>query len=241
MGEKLPFDVIQVVLIEDDLMVQEVNQMFVNRIEGFSITGMASNGKEGRQAVRKLKPDLVLLDIYMPKEDGIATISKLREEEEDVDIIAITAANDADTIKKLLRLGVIDYIVKPFTFERLKRALKKYQHMHEKLLDKKEFSQSVIDDVTHLSQKPAELRNERDIPKGLHKKTLQEIEASLWKTEIGRSAEEIAKDVGLARVTARRYLQYLEDKGVVQMKMNYGSIGRPVQNYSWIRKGDYSK
>lgn len=225
---------IHILLIEDDLMVQEVNRMFIEKVKGFKVVGVATNGIEGRQKIKELNPDIVLLDIFMPKEDGLKTISKLRKEQLDVDIIAVTAANDTATVKKLLRYGVVDYIVKPFTFERLKQALEQYKEMYDQLRQTEKFSQDKLDEVMQQKEnsKPGEL------PKGLQALTLKQILAYLEKINHSKSAEEIGSEVGLARVTVRRYLNYLESTKKVEMELTYGTIGRPIQLYQLIAKED---
>lgn len=226
--------IIRILLIEDDLMVQEVNRLFIEKIKGFKVVGVATNGTEGRQKVKELQPDLVLLDIFMPKEDGIKTISKLRHEQLDVDIIAVTAANDTATIKKLLRYGVVDYIVKPFTFERLKHALEQYKEMYDQLRQSEKFSQDKLDEV--MQQKENSKTDE--LPKGLQSMTLKQILDYIKRIDQPKSAEEIGSEVGLARVTVRRYLNYLEATGKVEMALTYGTIGRPIQLYRLITKED---
>ncbi|PRO67230.1 response regulator [Alkalicoccus urumqiensis] len=222
-------DTVRVLLIEDDPMVQEVNKLFIEKVPGFTVTGVAANGTEGRRMIRDMDPDLVLLDIFMPQENGLETLTRLREEEEDVDIIAITAANDGETIKKLLRLGAVDYILKPFTFERLQQALTKYRQLADTLRGAASFSQEDIDQAAFAESPPVE----KQLPKGLHRKTLDHVVAVLKQHEEPRTTEEIAEDVGMARVTVRRYLQFLEETGSAAMTMNYGTIGRPVQQYRW--------
>lgn len=223
---------IQILLIEDDLMVQEVNRMFIEKIKGFKVVGVATNGIEGRQKIKELNPDIVLLDIFMPKEDGLKTISKLRKEQLDVDIIAVTAANDTATVKKLLRYGVVDYIVKPFTFERLKQALEQYKEMYDQLRQTDKFSQDKLDEV----MQQRENSKSGELPKGLQAMTLKQILAYLEKIDHSKSAEEIGSEVGLARVTVRRYLNYLETTKKVEMELTYGTIGRPIQLYRLISK-----
>ncbi|SDY54722.1 two-component system, CitB family, response regulator DctR [Evansella caseinilytica] len=225
---------IHVLLIEDDPMVQEVNQLFIDKVAGFKVIGAAANGMEGRRKVKELRPDLVLLDIFMPEEDGLKTISKLRKDQFDIDIIAVTAANDTDTVKKLLRHGVVDYIVKPFTFERLKLALEQYKGMHVQLKQHERFSQNELDEVRQ--QKEHSKTNE--LPKGLQPLTLKQITTYLEKIDRPQSAEEIGTEVGLARVTVRRYLNYLESAGQVEMELTYGTIGRPIQLYRLHRKSE---
>src|SRR6476646_4430598 len=108
-------DIIHVLLIEDDPMVREVNRQFIEQIKGFSLIGYAGNGIEGIERIKQLKPDLVFMDIFMPEQNGIITLGKIREEHLPVDVIAVTAANDMPTVQRILHLGVYDYIMKPFT------------------------------------------------------------------------------------------------------------------------------
>lgn len=221
---------IRVLLIEDDPMVQEVNRMFVEKVKGFTVVGVAANGAEGREKVRQLSPDLVLLDVFMPKEDGLETVKLLRQEQQDVDIIAVTAANDTVTVKKLLRFGVVDYIVKPFTFERLRLALEQYKEMHDQLEQNEKISQHKLDEV--MLQKE-QVKGEA-LPKGLQPLTLKQILDYLKGIDRPKSAEEIGSEIGLARVTVRRYLNYLESINQVEMEMTYGTIGRPIQLYQLV-------
>ncbi|MCD8508920.1 MAG: response regulator [Bacillus sp. (in: Bacteria)] len=221
---------IRVLLIEDDLMVQEVNRMFVEKVKGFSVVGVAANGYEGREKVRELSPDLVLLDVFMPKEDGMEAVTMLRQEQQDVDIIAVTAANDTMTVKKLLRYGVVDYIVKPFTFERLKRALGQYKEMYDQLKQNEKISQNKLDEVMLAKE---QVKGD-ELPKGLQPLTLKQILDYLKGIDRPKSAEEIGSEIGLARVTVRRYLNYLESINQVEMEMTYGTIGRPIQLYQLV-------
>lgn len=220
-------DVIRVLLIEDDPMVQQVNRMFIEKVEGFVVEDVASNGEEGKRKIEQLQPDLVLLDIYMPEKDGLQLINELRQEQYDVDIIAVTAAKDTDSVKKMLRSGVVDYIVKPFTFERLEKALNKYKTVYRQLNQIEEVSQDKLDELMVKKVK----ENSAELPKGLQEKTLNQIYEYVKNMDGAKSAEEIGAAIGLARVTVRRYLNYLESIGKVKMVLNYGTIGRPIQSY----------
>ncbi|OLN21249.1 two-component system response regulator [Domibacillus antri] len=218
---------IKVLLIEDDLMVQEVNKEFINRVEGFEIIGLAANGEEGMELIRTLSPDLVIVDLYMPLMDGLETLHHLRKEGHRVDVIAITAASDMDTVRQVIRHGAFDYIMKPFKFERIKQALENYRSFRKRLSDKGSISQRELDDI--LFQKDHDAPD--DLPKGLNAVTLEKITAYLTEMDQPVSAEEVAEGVGTARVTARRYLDYLEKRGKVQIDIQYGGIGRPMNRY----------
>ncbi|WP_209123125.1 response regulator [Alkalihalobacillus sp. BA299] len=220
-------NLIQVLLVEDDPMVQEVNRMFIEKVNGFSVIGVASSGELGRKQIEKLNPDLVLLDVYMPGKDGVELIKQLRQELVDVDIIAVTAANDTKTVKTLLRHGVLDYVVKPFTFERLEKALTQYKNVYKQLNYMDKVSQEKLDHIIIQQNKKQDV----SLPKGLHEHTLNQVNDYLKSMNTAKSAEEIGNEVGLARVTVRRYLNYLETVGQVEMELTYGTIGRPIQLY----------
>jgi two-component system response regulator DctR len=230
MRKKQKNNLIRVLLVEDDPMVQQVNRMFIDKIDGFSIAGVASTGIEGKRQIEILKPDLVLLDVYMPGKDGLSLIQDLRKEQIDVDIIAVTAANDTQTVKTFLRNGVIDYIVKPFTFERMQKAFNQYKDVYKQLNKEGEISQDKLDEVMS-TQKEGSSKHTSDLPKGLQSQTLNQIYNYLRVTKESKSAEEIGTNVGLARVTVRRYLNYLESHGKAEMELTYGTIGRPIQMY----------
>ncbi len=223
-------------LIEDDPMVQQVNRLFIEKVDGFRVVGAAANGKEGRAKVAELRPHLVLLDVFMPEEDGVTALGELRKGAYDVDVIAVTAANDTETVKKILRQGVVDYIVKPFTFDRLQQALMQYKHLHQRLEQQETVSQTRLDEVRlpHEGAHTPKKTNRQTLPKGIQRHTLEQIVQYMQRVQEAQSAEEIGDAVGLARVTVRRYLQYLEEANAVTVQLHYGTIGRPVQRYRYV-------
>ncbi|HEX7055941.1 MAG TPA: response regulator [Bacilli bacterium] len=227
---------IRILIIEDDPMVREVNKQFVERVEGFRVVGMAGNGVAGISLLKKLNPHLILMDIYMPQKDGLETLRLIRKEQYDVDIIGITAASDASIIKQMLQQGVMDYIIKPFQFERVKRSLENYRTLRKKLQKDDCLSQSDLDHVLRISEQ-RKLKDEQSehMPKGLHKATLQQIMLTLVNEQKPLSAEEVAELSGLARVTARRYLEYLAQTGQVRLEIDYHGIGRPTNRYCYVR------
>jgi two-component system, CitB family, response regulator DctR len=220
----------RVLLIEDDPMVQEVNRQFIEQVKGFTVIGVAANGVEGIQLIRELHPDLVIIDIYMPHKDGLETLKEIRSEGYEVDVIAITAASDIDTVRRVLQNGAFDYIMKPFKFERLKQALENYHSFRQALNEKESLTQKELDALLQTTE-PQTFEPSGGLPKGLNEVTLQKIARYLRKQTEPVSAEEVAEGVGIARVTARRYLEYLEKKGEVTLDVQYGGIGRPVNRY----------
>ncbi|KGK83259.1 chemotaxis protein CheY [Desulfosporosinus sp. HMP52] len=224
---------IDLVLVEDDPMVLEVNEGFINKIGGFRICGKAKTGQHALEIIRELRPRLVILDIYLPDVNGIQILREIRRQGLPTDIILITAAQDVATVQAGLRFGVVDYIIKPFKFERINTALNNYQAYLEQFSKQGEMNQEDLDRLIkiHPSQINQTNRTREELPKGLREITLQQVYNFLKEYKVGLSAEEVAEGAGLARVTARRYLEYLEKVNWVLLETQYGSVGRPINKY----------
>lgn len=222
----------KVILIEDDSMVLEIHRQFIEKAGSYKVVGMAANGLDGLELVRRLKPALAILDMYMPVQDGLTTLRLLRQEQLNIDVIAITAANDSETIRRVLQLGAVDYIMKPFQFERVKQALEQYAARRSRFTDGAALSQAELDRLFYGQEQLAfTVQEEQELPKGLQAMTLRQVIVFMGEQNGSWSAEEVAEGTGLARVTARRYLEYLQKKGVLLLDVQYGGVGRPVNRY----------
>lgn len=209
-------------------MVREIHRKFVSSLEGFSVTGAAGTGTEALNLLRTKKIHLVILDIFMPEMDGIQTLRAIREAGLDVDVIVISAAQGGEIIKESARLGVFAYLIKPFTFERFIHTLKAYQSYLQKLEESGHaFSQADVDGLFRSSEKS----QARRLPKGLHTATFDRAILFLEGNKEGTSSEELAAFLGVSRVTARRYLEYLVSAGRAVMEPVYREWGRPVNRY----------
>ncbi|WP_180954680.1 response regulator [Bacillus sp. V5-8f] len=230
---------IKVLLIEDDPMVQEVNRQFIEQVDGFEVIGVASNGKDGLQKIRDLTPDLVIMDIFMPILDGVETIHQIRKQQTDVDVIVISAANDQKTIRKMMQNGAFDYLIKPFKFDRLKLTLEKYYIYSIQQSEDALLSQTELDKIMFQKDSAKEdgyVVIQENLPKGLNAATLTQIKEFLNNQTVPLSAEEVADGIGIARVTARRYLDYLKGAGILDLDVQYGGIGRPINKYIMKRQ-----
>ncbi|HJV47567.1 MAG TPA: response regulator [Bacillota bacterium] len=245
-------ELVRTIIVEDDPMVMEVNRQFIEATGGFEIVGLANTGTEALELISSLKPHLVILDIFLPDLGGLETLAEIRRRNEPVDVILVTAARDSETIKNVFRYGAIDYIVKPFKFERFKTALQSYQTLRN-TLNKDSLDQEEIDRLSSgRATRDTEEETRKDefskdkllkdrlpedevpkdhLPKGLTEITLKQILIYLLRQTEPQSAEEVAEGVGIARVTARRYLEFLEKIGKVNLAVQYGSVGRPVNRY----------
>ena len=221
----------KVLIVEDDPMVAMINEQFVSRHKDFVVAHKCNDGKSALEYLDENEVDLIILDVFMPYMDGFETLRQIRKKQISVDVIMVTAANEREQLKEGLHLGVVDYLVKPFTFERFKVALDKFIAQVEALKDLDKVNQKNIDFLIDKSRKRA---NEL-YPKGIQEKTLQTIIEHLkenknkWLT-----GDEIAEKVGLTGVTVRRYMTHLSETGMVIADMNYGTGGRPCMLYKLL-------
>lgn len=215
-----------VFIVEDDPMVLEVNRNFLEKLTGFTLIGTATNGEDAITKIKNLKPNLVLLDMFLPDISGMEIMVDLRSERLPCDIIMITAARDAVTIREVMRLGAVDYMVKPFRFERFQKSLQDYYKMAKKISGLNELKQDDIDEWL------GSAASEGDLPKGLNELTMKQILLGLGREVIPVTAEQLGKNLGMARVTVRKYLDFLAFNEKVQIDMQYGQIGRPTKYYS---------
>ncbi|OLN29041.1 response regulator [Desulfosporosinus metallidurans] len=223
---------INLILVEDDPMVMSVNESFILRVGGFQIVNSARTGRLALELIEKHKPRLVILDVYLPDMSGIQILKELRRQGTPTDVIMITAADEVNIVQDAIRFGVVDYIIKPFKFERIKAALEKYKAYSNKFRDQRIIDQEQLDNLTRMNSFPVLNNPDSDVlPKGLREITLKQVITFLGNGKQGYSAEEVAEGVGLARVTARRYLEYLGKNGRVCLESQYGSVGRPVNIY----------
>lgn len=229
---------IRVLLVDDDPMVLQVNRGCVESTQGFEVVGTARDGNEALEAAAALSPDLLLLDVYMPDRDGLSMLRELRSRAIPSDVILVTAAQDANTVQEALRGGTFDVVIKPFRFERLRSSLEAYRSVKEGLQGAGKVSQEQLDRM--LRQAPAEAPPAVspgetvgiEPPKGVNEITLHEVIRFLSQRQEPATSADVAEGLGIARVTARRYLEYLDSLGKVRVAMQYGGQGRPLNRYS---------
>lgn len=221
---------IKVLIVEDDPMVAYLNEKYVRVFPEFEIIDKVENGEEALKVLKNKKCDLVILDVYMPKVDGLEVLRQIRREFIKVDVIFITAAKEHEVIDRALKLGAIDYLVKPFEFERLKESLKNYLARHELMRNKGTINQKDIDFLTKV-----DTSIKHELPKGLQERTLKKIMEVLTNNKDRYlSADEVAELAGISRVTVRRYLEYQESVGVLECETKYGTVGRPSYVYKML-------
>lgn len=224
----------EVLIVEDDPMVAMINKQYVNQNPHFHTAAVCSDGAAALRYLTENTVHLCILDMYMPRMNGLDLLKKLRELQKPVSVIMVTAANDAASIEEALRYGAVDYLVKPFENERFQQALKNFLKRQDAFHDLESLNQQNIDRLMGYTSAHAE----EELPKGIQTRTLDMISGILSAapgTEY--TGEEIADKTGLSRVTVRRYMNYLIEKGTITGRMNYETGGRPSMLYKIEARG----
>jgi response regulator of citrate/malate metabolism len=227
---------INVLIVEDEPLIAEAHQTYLGRLSGFSVAGVAHTAREAMRAASEAAAagapiDLVLLDIGLPDASGIALASGFSGLRPAPDIIAITSERDLEMVRAAVGHGALAYLLKPFTFAAFRDRLERYRRYREALpAGTDAASQAEVDRAL------AELRVSGDraaAPKGAAPGTNDEIARAVRDSVDGITADEVAKQVGVSRVTAWRYLERLADEGTVTRHTDYGKTGRPKTRYQW--------
>lgn|SRR5690625_4077629 len=221
---------IHVAIVEDDYRIGNIHEEFVNKLEGFHVVGKALNGKEALQLIKQHKVDLLLLDIYMPDLLGTELMSEIRKAHLKIDIIIISAATEKEIIEEVIRFGAFDYIIKPVKMDRFIQTLKRYQKISSNLKSHQVIDQDFLDHYFGYGD-VEELDTKQPTPKGIDPLTLKKIEGFIFQSKNGATAEEMGKEIGVSRTTARRYLEYLISTEKVVAELEYGAVGRPERKY----------
>ena len=221
---------IRVLVVDDDFMVAKVHRGFVDRVAGCTTVGVAHTGADALAQVGRLRPDLVLLDIYLPDISGLDVLRRLRERGDGgPDVLAVTAARDVSTVRSALRGGVVHYVLKPFGFDVLRDRLERYAAVQGRLAGTTDVGQPDVDQLF------VTMRTAGDpMPKGLTADTSRLIADAMRACPDDLSAEECAERIGLSRVSTRRYLEHFVTAGKAEVRLRYGAAGRPQRRYRWV-------
>ncbi|WP_326822355.1 response regulator [Streptosporangium sp. NBC_01639] len=219
---------ISVLVVEDDEITAEANRLFVERVPGFRVEGLARSGGEALRFLRRRPVDLILLDLYLPDIHGLEVCRALRAAGVLSDVIAVTSARDLSMVRAAVSVGVAQYLLKPFTFASLNEKLTRYAEFRSSVDGSGEAgSQGEVDRALAALRGPAH----SPLPKGMIPVTLDAVLAELRRTPGGVSAQAAGAAIGVSRVTARRYLEHLAGSGVVRRVPQYGGVGRPELLY----------
>ncbi|WP_436790443.1 response regulator [Yinghuangia sp. YIM S10712] len=228
---------IRTLVVEDDPVLAEAHAAFAQRVPGFEIVGVAGLGAEALRMLATREVDLVLLDLYLPDMHGLDLCRTMRGRGHRADVIVVTSARDLALVRSAVSLGVVHYLLKPFSFAAFSERLHGYAEYRRRIAEKP--GEAVAAGQDDVDQALAALRNAPQtppLPKGLATATLEAVVARL-RTGTRVSAADIADAVGVSRPTARRYLDHLSARRLVQREPKYGGAGRPEYVYRWLGDG----
>jgi response regulator of citrate/malate metabolism len=219
---------ISVLVVEDEEISAEANRVFVERVPGFQVVGVVRSGREALRFLRQRSVDLILLDLYLPDMHGLEVCRTLRGAGVLSDVIVITSARDLSVVRSAVSVGVAHYLLKPFTFATLSEKLRQYAQFRSSVDVSGEASgQGDVDNALAALRGPARTH----LPKGMTQSTLEVVVRQLKNAPEGLSAQAVGTAIGVSRVTARRYLEYLTETGTAGRVPQYGGVGRPELVY----------
>ncbi|MGW3519881.1 response regulator [Streptomyces hydrogenans] len=222
---------IDVLVVDDDAHVARVNAAYVTKLPGFRVAATAHSTAEALAVLDGRPVDLVLLDHYLPDENGLAAIRELRARGHQCDVIMVTAARDVATVQAAMRHGALQYLVKPFNFAGLRSKLEAYATLRRTLEGGGEAEQAEVDRIFGTLAAGA---TTPDLPKGHSPTTAELVRQVLLAADGPLSTQELAERAGVSRQTAQRYLKLLERSGRVRLSLRYGETGRPEHRYTWV-------
>lgn len=214
---------LRVVVVDDDFMIARLHGKFVDAQMDYKLVGMAYSYEQALELIQETKPNLVLLDVFMPDHSGLDLLREIRGRNIHCDAILITAAKELDIVEEGFRLGVFDYLIKPFDLTHLQNALQKYAAFKRRLANAASVDQGMLDDLKKLRS----MSHLKSVPSGIDIRTLDRIRHCLSNSNQSKSAEQIAKLAGVSRSTARTYLAHLVESGEAREELLYGTVGRP--------------
>ncbi|HEU4675536.1 MAG TPA: response regulator [Motilibacteraceae bacterium] len=224
---------VQVLVVEDEPLVAEAHATYVRRVPGFEVAGVVNGGRDALRVVRDRPVDVLLLDFNLPDLHGLEVCRALRAGGVPVDVIAVTSARDLASVRAAVSVGVVQYLLKPFTFASLRDKLERYAAYRDQVQSGGQAAgQGEVDRAL------ASLRgvSTGTLPSGLSAETLEAVARALQDEPGALSAAQVATRCGISRVTARRYLEHLAESGTAVRRQRYGRTGRPEVEYAWTAR-----
>src|SRR6478735_12018305 len=160
----------QVLVVDDDFMVARIHTRYLATVEGFHVVDTVHTGSAALAALHEHRPDLMLLDVYLPDMTGIEVLRQARRDFPDVDVIVVTAARELDTVREAMQGGAVSYLVKPFEYQALGERLEHYRRTRSVLDAAQRADQKQIDELFGLLADTAPA-DQAQLPKGLSRET----------------------------------------------------------------------
>jgi response regulator of citrate/malate metabolism len=219
----------KVLVVEDEAVAARALVEEIAAAPGFVVAGHTHSGADTlRTLAADDAIDLVLLDIQLPDMSGIDLLRRLRATGCHLDVMVVTVLRDPSVLQAAMALGVVHYLLKPFTAAAVRQKLEQYQAFRTRRLAAGAVDQQEIDEIFTALRAMAV----GALPNGVGQETLHAVATHL-RSSGTRSAAQVAETLGTSRVTARRYLEYLTESGLAKRRSRHGRTGRPEVEYRW--------
>lgn len=174
--------------------------------------------------------------LILSEDDGefkaLLNYEKLLKNERSFDFLLLAYSCDKQRLKKWLRLGAVDYLLKPCSVFRFRQSLQRYYWRFMSLRNRTEFSQNKLDSAVLCFN----LKKKSFLQKGITEATRNVIWQCVVSSEKPLQAKEIVQEIGLSGVVVRRYLKEMCENNLIQMKKIEGKVGRPCIEYYPVKK-----
>jgi DNA-binding NarL/FixJ family response regulator len=191
-------DRIRVLLVDDHAVVRTGLRTFFDLLDDIEVVGEAADGSEGVAMARRLKPDVVLMDLLMPNMDGLTAIGRIKTEDPEIEVVAMTSFIEEEKVTAALEAGATGYLLKDAGADEVAAAIRAAVagEMHldpqvTRLLAQRMRAKPAPDPVEPLTER------ERDV---------------LRLVARGMSNKDIAYELGIAEGTARTYVSNILGK-----------------------------
>lgn len=207
-------DIVTILAVDDDDNILYTLGA-IGKTAGWNIDGVS----DGQAALDRLREEphysLVLLDYHMPNMNGLTVLEHLRADYPDLPVLVLTVDEDERTAEAFLDAGATDFALKPIKAADLIARIR----LHLRLARAEQrLEQPVIPD---------------DLPKGIQYQTLAEMMRSVKEANEFITQQDLAAMTGFAYQTVCRYVGYLEETGHIDVKLDYGKLGRPRKTIRW--------
>ncbi|MGK3142471.1 response regulator [Pantoea sp. C2G6] len=220
---------IDVLIVEDEKELAQLHAELIDKHPRLRLVGIAASLAEAQTLMTSVKPQLVLLDNYLPDGKGLALFSDSLLMHANCSVIFITAASDMDTCSLAIRNGAFDYILKPVSWRRLNQSLERFVQFAEQQRTWKIVDQQNVDLLYQLQAKNYRQDNGS---KGIEENTLARVQRFFNESDrVSFSVDEVVSNTGLSKTTTRRYLEHCVEAGFLRVEMRYGKIGHPRRMY----------
>lgn len=212
---------LHVLIVDDDFHVAKLHATYVDSVPGFTALNPVGTAEQALRAANSQRPDLILLDVYLPDAFGLDLLRTL-----DTDVLILSAAAEASSVRQAVRRGAIGYLIKPFTADDLTQRLRAYARYRRMLPGQQTVDQDTIERAirTLIPSQGAATSRARSATETAVLEVLQPGEQY--------STMAVARHIGVSRATAQRYLSALVDDGAVDIQLRYGNTGRPEHRYT---------